>query len=114
MVYWCTCLMRDDKEGRKKQARSNKQHNTPKTITFPKKNELPRVGLVHLSSVLHVHVCTCIYMHVVLHVCTCCSDDVVTCGFPDTAFKRQLMGSDYSSCSEYDDMEKHYRTPRHT
>ena len=43
--------MRDEKEGRKKQARSNKQqfkakpHSTPKAVTFPKKNELPRVGL---------------------------------------------------------------------
>ena len=35
------------KEERKKQARSNKakQHSTPKAVTFPKKNELPRVGL---------------------------------------------------------------------
>ena len=44
-------LMRDEKEGRKMQARSNKQqlkakqHNTPKAVTFPMKNELPRVGL---------------------------------------------------------------------
>ena len=39
-------LMRDEKEGRKKQARSNKQqHSTPKAVTFPKNNELPRVGL---------------------------------------------------------------------
>ena len=42
-------LMREEKEGRKKQARSNnikaKQHSTPKGVTFPKKNELPRVGL---------------------------------------------------------------------
>ena len=36
---------------RKKQARSNKQtnkakqHSTPKAVTFPRKNELPRVGL---------------------------------------------------------------------
>ena len=42
--------MRDEKEERKKQARSNKQnkakqHRTPKAVTFPKKNELPRVGL---------------------------------------------------------------------
>ena len=42
-------LMRDEKEGRKKQARSNKyvrnkakQHNTPKAVTFPEKNDLPR------------------------------------------------------------------------
>ena len=43
-------LMRDEKEERKKQARSNKQTrqsntSTPKAVTFPKKNELPRVGL---------------------------------------------------------------------
>ena len=43
--------MTDEKEGREKQARSNKQtnkakqHSTPKAVTFPKKNELPRVGL---------------------------------------------------------------------
>ena len=42
-------LMSNEKEGRKKQARSNKQqgkqHSTPKAVAFPKKNELPRVGL---------------------------------------------------------------------
>ena len=53
--YVCTyihVLMRDEKEGKKKQARSNKQtnnkakqHSTPKAVTSPKKNELPRVGL---------------------------------------------------------------------
>ena len=37
--------MRDEKEGRKKQARSNKQqlrqgNSTHKAVTFPKKNEL--------------------------------------------------------------------------
>ena len=40
-------LMRDEREGRKKQARSNrnkaKQHSTPKAVTFSKKNELPQV-----------------------------------------------------------------------
>ena len=49
----CTCihvLMRDEKEDRKKQARSNKQtrqSNTahPKQSLFLEKNELPRVGL---------------------------------------------------------------------
>ena len=46
-------LMRDEKEERKKQARSNKQTNkakqrsTPKAVTFPKKNELPRVRHAH-------------------------------------------------------------------
>ena len=58
--YYYTCiqhtcivhvLMRDEKKERKKQARSSKQinkakqHSTPKAVTFPKKNELPRVGL---------------------------------------------------------------------
>ena len=42
--------MRNEKEERKKQARSNKQtkakqHSTPKAVTFPRKNELPQVGL---------------------------------------------------------------------
>ena len=37
-----------DEEGRSKQGHTNnkaKQHSTPKAVTFPKKNELPRVGL---------------------------------------------------------------------
>ena len=43
-------LMRDErrKEERSKQGQTNnkaKQHSTPKAVTFPKKNELPRVGL---------------------------------------------------------------------
>ena len=36
------------KEDRSKQNQTNnkaKQHSTPKVVTFPKKNELPRVGL---------------------------------------------------------------------
>ena len=40
--------MRDEKEGRSKQGQTNnkaKQHTTPKAVTFPKKNELPQVGL---------------------------------------------------------------------
>ena len=38
--------MKGEKEGRKKQTNNNaKQHSTPKAVTFPKKNELPRVGL---------------------------------------------------------------------
>ena len=45
-IYDIHVLMRDEKEGRKKQARSNKQqHSTPKAVTFLKKNELPQVGL---------------------------------------------------------------------
>ena len=43
-------LMRGErrKEERSKQGQTNnkvKQHSTPKAVTFPKKNELPRVGL---------------------------------------------------------------------
>ena len=36
------------REGRKKQGQTNnnaKQNGTPKAVTFPKKNELPQVGL---------------------------------------------------------------------
>ena len=36
------------KEERSKQGQTNnktKEHSTPKAVTFPKKNELPRVGL---------------------------------------------------------------------
>ena len=49
---WTHVLMRDEKEGRSKQGHTNnkakqhntKQPNTPKAVTFPKKNGLPRVG----------------------------------------------------------------------
>ena len=48
-LHYVHVLMRDEKEGRKKQARSNKQtnkakqHSTSKAVTFPLKNELPHV-----------------------------------------------------------------------
>ena len=53
-------LMRDarirKKEASKvKQTNKAKQHSTPKAVTFPKKNELPRVGLEPTTHV-HVHV----------------------------------------------------------
>ena len=54
--------MRDEKEGRKKQARSKnkaKQHSTPKAVTFPKINELPRVGLEPTT----LYTCTCTTQH---------------------------------------------------
>ena len=43
-------LMRDE------QARSytNNQHSTPKAVTFPKKNELPQVGLK--PTTLHMYI----------------------------------------------------------
>ena len=37
--------MRDEKEEKVKQTNKAKQHSTPKAVTFPRKNELPRVGL---------------------------------------------------------------------
>ena len=50
--------VREMKEGRKeersKQGQTNnkaKQHSTPKAVTFPKKNELPRVGLESMYNV---------------------------------------------------------------
>ena len=44
------------KEERSKQGQTNnkaKQHSTPKAVTFPKKNELPRMGLNTLDRVLY-------------------------------------------------------------
>ena len=44
-----------DERWRSKQDQTNnkaKQHSTPKAVTFPKKNELPRVRLVHVQSFL--------------------------------------------------------------
>ena len=57
--------MRDErrKEERSKQGQTNnkaQQHSTPKAVTFPKKNELPRVGLepmtLYMYMYIHVHV----------------------------------------------------------
>ena len=50
MIVHSHVLMRDErrKEERSKQGRTNnkaKQHSIPKVVTFPKKNELPQVGL---------------------------------------------------------------------
>ena len=52
--------MRDErrKEQRSKQDQTNnktKQHSTPKAVTSPKKNELPRVGLEPTHVHVHVH-----------------------------------------------------------
>ena len=46
--------VREMKEERSKQGQTNnkaKQHSTPKAVTFPKKNELPRVGLEPMYNV---------------------------------------------------------------
>ena len=80
-------LMRDEKEERKKQARSckqtnkAKQHSTPKAVTFPKKNELPRVELepttlrmyvciiiIHACWIMGHYVLVYIYIYIYIHV----------------------------------------------
>ena len=57
--------MRDEKEERSNQDQTNdkaKQHSIPKAVTFPKKNELPQVGLE--PTPLHTldRVLSCIYI----------------------------------------------------
>ena len=62
-------LMRDEKEERKKQQTNKaKQHSTPKAVTFPKKNELPLVGLKPMT----LYTCTLArtYMYMYLPVMT--------------------------------------------
>ena len=58
-IHVCFNEMRR-KEERSKQGHTNnkaKQHSTPKAVTFPKKNEPPRVGLEPMTLyTLHVHV----------------------------------------------------------
>ena len=67
---------------RKKQARSNTQskatqHSTSKAVTFPKKNELPQVGLE--PTILSLMLTTCImYIHVSLS-CMCECECVCVC-----------------------------------
>ena len=68
--------MRDErrKEGRSKQGQTNnkaKQHSTPNAVAFPKKNELPLVGLEPTTLYTRSScTCTCIYTckSMVLHV----------------------------------------------
>ena len=61
------------KEERSKQGHTNnkaKQHSTPEAVTFPKKNELPRVGLepttLYTLDRVSVHV-----QCVITRTCTC-------------------------------------------
>ena len=70
--------MRDEKEERKKQARSNKQtrqsNSTPKAVTFPRKNELPQVGLepttlYTLDRALYMHTS---FVTGIVRSCVCC------------------------------------------
>ena len=44
-MYTYSMLMRDERSEQGQTNNKAKQHNTPKVVTFPKKNELPRVGL---------------------------------------------------------------------
>ena len=60
-------LMRDErrKEERSKQDQTNnkaKQHSTPKAVAFPKKNELPQVGLEPTCTHRQVQVYCTLYM----------------------------------------------------
>ena len=78
-VVYVHVIMRDEKEGRKKQARSNEQtrlSNTahPRQSLFKKtKNKLPRVGFEPTTLYTHVHITyyymPTLYIHVVyVHV----------------------------------------------
>ena len=109
--------MRDEKEGRKKQARSNnkaKQHSTPKAVTFPEKNELPRVGPLYTldralyHSATKARVTTAIahtqepnecfltgihIVHVHVHVC-CISDMCCLCSLLGGGLRDRMAGWD--------------------
>ena len=57
------------KEEISKQGQTNdkaKQNSTPKAVTFPEKNELPRVGLEPTTHV-HVYYISCTQLHVHVH-----------------------------------------------
>ena len=68
-----------DEEGRKKerskQGYTKKQHNTPKSaVTFPKKNELPRVGFEPTT------LCTLDRMYMYITVCVPVEKSVISGG----------------------------------
>ena len=57
------------KEERSKQGQTNnkaKQHSTPKVVTFPEKNALPRVGLEPTTLYILDGACMCILVFVIL------------------------------------------------
>ena len=70
--------MRDEKEERKKQARSNKQtnkakqHSTPKAVTFPRKNELPQVACVCILCKCYMLYIVIVYMPRLWATCLAC------------------------------------------
>ena len=68
---------RKDERGKQDQTNNKvKQHSTPKAVTFPKKNELPRVGLEPMTlytldrTLYHVYIYIyMIFMYYNLHMC---------------------------------------------
>ena len=59
-------------EERSKQDQTNnkaKEHSTPKAVTYPKKNELPRVGL-EPTTLYTLDRALYLYMYVCMYVCT--------------------------------------------
>ena len=73
-------LMRDEKEGRKKQARSNKykakQHSIPKTVTFPihvlmRDEKEGRKKQAWSNKQQGKYVRACMYVHACVCVCVC-------------------------------------------
>ena len=57
--------MRDEKEERIRQGQTNnkaKQHSTRKAVTFPKKNELPRMGLNMPGLLLHTELMVSLFI----------------------------------------------------
>ena len=90
MYMFTHVLMRDEKEGRRKEAsmvkqtNKAKQHSTPKAVTFPKKNELPRVGLEPTTLYTLDRALYQLYMYLQLQVYTCIY-------FPHTSPLRTLV-----------------------
>ena len=74
MYMYIHVLMRDEKEGRSKQGQTNnkaKKHSTPTAITYPRKNELPRVGLESTictytyTCIVCICTCACVFTHII-------------------------------------------------
>ena len=60
IIYTCFNEKCRRKEERSKQGQTNnkaKQHSTPKAVTFPKKNELPRV--IYIVHIIILHSLSC-------------------------------------------------------
>ena len=75
--------MRRKEEG-SKQDQTNKKHSTPKAVTFPKKNELPRVGIESTTLYTLDRALYHIFLHVYKYyiftcTCTCTCIQLKTC-----------------------------------